>query len=350
MDWGMRGLMLAAGLVALPALAQAPNETQPEGPAEYRAILQAEVEELEAQRRTLDAAVVEAKRTVEEETAARDLIAEEASARQREIDSMLARLDGLKRTVEEADAAAGAAEARKKTAEGEAGAADARLKDVNGEVNRLDDALKAATLNRAEAERDRAMLEEKHTAAEASLKDVEDRLETSKKALVAATAEQEQAEQAAEKLAAVQGEVSDAERELETLRQAVATATARRDEAARAADAAVARRTSEEQAATTAAARRRSIEAEIAAAGEPQGAPAEVTGSTSEADGGRRSPAAVAAAVGTAPGLGDMTAEARAELVSALENGACVTDALRQATGSVNRLSAAALVRGVGDC
>ena len=63
----------------------------------------------------------------------------------------------------------------------------------------------------------------------------------------------------------------------------------------------------------------------------------------------RRSPVAVQAAVGTAPGLTSASAEARVALIAELEAGACVTDALTSALGSINRLTAAALVRGLGD-
>ena len=65
---------------------------------------------------------------------------------------------------------------------------------------------------------------------------------------------------------------------------------------------------------------------------------------------GRRSAAAVAAAVGAAPGLTEASAEARAALIANLQSGACVTDALSSAVGSINRLTAAALVRGLGGC
>ena len=65
---------------------------------------------------------------------------------------------------------------------------------------------------------------------------------------------------------------------------------------------------------------------------------------------GPRSAAAVTAAVGTAPGLGEVSETARAELISELERGACVTDALSSAVGAINRLTAAALVRGLGGC
>jgi hypothetical protein len=55
-------------------------------------------------------------------------------------------------------------------------------------------------------------------------------------------------------------------------------------------------------------------------------------------------------AVAAAPGLGAASADQRADLVAALEAGACVADALDAALGAVNRLTAAALVRGLGDC
>jgi hypothetical protein len=54
--------------------------------------------------------------------------------------------------------------------------------------------------------------------------------------------------------------------------------------------------------------------------------------------------------VAAAPGLGAASADQRADLVAALEAGACVADALDAALGAVNRLTAAALVRGLGDC
>ena len=65
---------------------------------------------------------------------------------------------------------------------------------------------------------------------------------------------------------------------------------------------------------------------------------------------GRRSAAAVTAAVGTAPGLAAVSSDAREALIAELEDGACVTDALVAVVGSVNRLTAAALVRGLGEC
>ena len=65
---------------------------------------------------------------------------------------------------------------------------------------------------------------------------------------------------------------------------------------------------------------------------------------------GRRSAAAVTAAVGTAPGLAAVSSDAREALIAELEGGACVTDALVAVVGSVNRLTAAALVRGLGEC
>ena len=65
---------------------------------------------------------------------------------------------------------------------------------------------------------------------------------------------------------------------------------------------------------------------------------------------GSRSPAAVEAAVGTAPGLAGASPDVRAALVADLERGACVTDALTAAVGSINRLTAAALTRGLGGC
>ena len=56
------------------------------------------------------------------------------------------------------------------------------------------------------------------------------------------------------------------------------------------------------------------------------------------------------AAVGTAPGLDEASAAERAALIAELERGACVTDALTAALGAINRLTAAALVRGLGGC
>ena len=54
--------------------------------------------------------------------------------------------------------------------------------------------------------------------------------------------------------------------------------------------------------------------------------------------------------MGTAPGLGEASAPERAALVAELARGACVTDALTAALGAINRLTAAALVRGLGGC
>ena len=64
----------------------------------------------------------------------------------------------------------------------------------------------------------------------------------------------------------------------------------------------------------------------------------------------RRSTAAVTAAVGTAPGLAAVSEAERAALIAELAGGACVTDALVAVVGSINRLTAAALVRGLGEC
>jgi hypothetical protein len=58
----------------------------------------------------------------------------------------------------------------------------------------------------------------------------------------------------------------------------------------------------------------------------------------------------VAAAVRAAPGLATADAEARSRLVAELEAGSCVVPALQTALGEVNRQTAAALIRALGDC
>jgi hypothetical protein len=63
-----------------------------------------------------------------------------------------------------------------------------------------------------------------------------------------------------------------------------------------------------------------------------------------------RSAASVAAAVGAAPGLGGVGKTTWATLMARLEAGDCVVDALQATLGKVNRITAAALVRAVGDC
>ena len=100
---------------------RAPRTLSEKNPAEYLAILQAEVEELEAQRKALAAAVQQVKHEVEDETSARDRLSAEVADRRREADAAEARRDDLK-----ADAAK----------------AEARLAEVNGEVARLDEALR----------------------------------------------------------------------------------------------------------------------------------------------------------------------------------------------------------------
>ncbi len=68
------------------------------------------------------------------------------------------------------------------------------------------------------------------------------------------------------------------------------------------------------------------------------------------AEGARRSPLRIDTALATAPGLASASAEERGVLASDLARGACVTDALQDALGGINRFTAAALVRGLGDC
>jgi phage tail protein X len=63
-----------------------------------------------------------------------------------------------------------------------------------------------------------------------------------------------------------------------------------------------------------------------------------------------RQTAVVTAAVAAAPGLAAASPDARAALIAELEAGSCVTDALDATLGEVNRLTAAALIRGLGDC
>jgi hypothetical protein len=58
----------------------------------------------------------------------------------------------------------------------------------------------------------------------------------------------------------------------------------------------------------------------------------------------------VTAVVAAAPGLGSANADQIAGLVAELQAGACITDALTATVGTINRLTAAALIRGLGDC
>ena len=138
-----------------------------------------------------------------------------------------------------------------------------------------------------------------------------------------------------ERLESVRAQIRDAERRLAEIGSDIAAGEAQR--------AALARRASELEAA---------IEGATARQGEVAATPVAVAvpATTAENPGGLRSAAAVTAAVGTAPGLSEVSEAARAELISELERGACVTDALSSAVGSINRLTAAALVRGLGGC
>jgi len=63
-----------------------------------------------------------------------------------------------------------------------------------------------------------------------------------------------------------------------------------------------------------------------------------------------RNAGAVQAAVRAAPGLAATDPQARSRLVAELEGGACVVPALQTALGEVNRQTAAALIRALGDC
>jgi hypothetical protein len=87
----------------------------------------------------------------------------------------------------------------------------------------------------------------------------------------------------------------------------------------------------------------KATQAQIAATAPPQPEPAPAAGSPRAAE-------AVAAAVRSAPGLEDANPDVRARLVAQLEAGACVVPALKATLGEVNRQTAAALIRGLGDC
>ena len=135
-------------------------------------------------------------------------------------------------------------------------------------------------------------------------------------------------EEEAKRTAATAG-AGDAERRLAALQASIAAGQTER--------AALEERLRELRQAVAAAAAERDGLAATPVAMEPAGA-------------GRRSPAAVTAAVAAAPGLADADAEVRAALIAELERGACVTDALTAAVGAINRLTAASLVRGLGAC
>ena len=91
---------------------------------------------------------------------------------------------------------------------------------------------------------------------------------------------------------------------------------------------------------------RRGLATQIAA---PAPAPAGVVPVEVVPPGGR-SAVTVAAVVAGAPGLDAASPTQRAALVAALAQGTCVIDALTATVGSINRQTAAALVRGLGGC
>ena len=128
-----------------------------------------------------------------------------------------------------------------------------------------------------------------------------------------------------------------AERRLAELQAAIGEAETSSDEM-------VARLASLEQEIAAGTARQQELAAAVAVAeGVARAAP--------QAAGGGRSLAAVTAAVGTAPGLAEASDGAAGGADrGAGRRGACVTDALTAAVGAINRLTAAALVRGLGGC
>jgi hypothetical protein len=65
---------------------------------------------------------------------------------------------------------------------------------------------------------------------------------------------------------------------------------------------------------------------------------------------GARDPAIVAAALRSAPGLPPQDSAEMLRLTDLLTDGACPTDALRDAFGTINRQTLVALVRALGTC
>ncbi len=312
----LRGCACAAGLAlgAGPAAAQQPAQ-EPWLPMtdETVAIIRAEIAELEVQRRILEDRIANAAHRMERAVA-------DAEVAEAQLAELLETADGGLATVERLRAEEAEARAARD-------AATAELDALRAEIDRgrtQADAAAAETL---------AGLEARITAAETTLADLEaqvaERTETLaalESAIAAArtppaaaggaevTLQEEQAE-------AMQAELDRLAEEIAARQVALRTLDAQAGEAEPVADAAVA----------------------------PAVDPVAVGAATFEvAYGPPRQTEPVVDALDDAPGLAAASDETRAALGDALTAGACVPDALRAAFGSVNRQTAAALVRRLG--
>jgi chromosome segregation ATPase len=296
--------MLASG-----AAGAAAQEGAAEPDAEAIAMIRAELTELETQREILAAEVAEATRRA---ASFRDMLAaleQEKAGLERDAAAAGERLDRI-----EADIADGQA------------ALEALRREVEEAVEARNRAVSEA------AERDRARQEQSGAealAAEAEARDALRALEARVEA-----ARREQAETAAalaaqrEEMGALDAARMTAESDVEALE-----------------------------------ARRRDLEAQVAAAARVQ---AEAEAPLDEPDGEAavapepepepapewrdRASEAVEAVLAAAPGLGEAEPDRLAALAEELAGGGCVVPALRGALGRANRVTAAALIRELGDC
>ncbi len=280
------GLCLAAGAGA--------QDLERLGP-EAIAIIRAELEELEFQRADLAGEIAALDAELAAAQGARDAVAAELAGLRGEVDAARAALD-------------------------EAGDRQAVLARLEREI-----AERAAEHARAEEDlaRARQLLDETQAAAASAAQDRDARLAEVDAAVAAAEARRTELEADVDEVGA---QLAD----LLATRDAAAAELATLEAQARAAQpVAAAAGPVETQVETP-------LQTAAVVPDRRQGAP--------------RPQAGVAAAVASAPGLEGAGGPALAALTVALSEGACVTDALGDSVARINRWTAAALVRALGDC
>ena len=330
---GLALVLGIAGAAMSQQTAPAPEKFDPSS-VEAIAAIQAEIAELEAKRTQLRNEVADASEragvvrmelegleksaaTAREQTAAAEARLAELEARIAErTKAAEAEQTALREAVvvELREAAAKATEqaAAAEASRAEVGAASQRLQGLETEA-------KAIGSRIAEAKAEEGRVASRLESGRGELTKLEERLKAVGGEIQRAAAERESV---LKQVAAARAELEKLTAQQAELGQAIAQETARRDEVR---------------------AQLAAAEAEAVATSAPEPVPMPEAGPA-------RNAGAVQAAVRAAPGLAATDPQARSRLVAELEGGACVVPALQTALGEVNRQTAAALIRALGDC